>query len=304
MYVIRQGTRVSVSTPAKLNLFLELNARRADGFHELDSVMVPISLYDSLALRVRSDDQIRLQCDWALAQDDMQGGELPSPGKNIVYKALDLLRSRAGTTLGADVTVTKRIPSQAGMGGGSSDAMAALVAANEIWKLRWSRSQLADLGAEIGSDTPFFAYGQLARCTGRGERISTIRTGGRMHFVVVKPNEGLSTPEVFRLARVPDVPVSSQPFLDAAGDADWRKMGALFFNRLQSAARTLTDWVDQIGQVMDGLSVLGHQMSGSGTSYFALCQNKRHARLLAARLRATRLGQVFVANSLGLSPIR
>lgn len=302
MYVIRQGPRVSVSTPAKLNLFLELSSRRADGFHELETLMTPINLYDQVMLRGRFDGQIKLHCEWAAGYSEANGGVLPSPTENIAYKAASLLKLRAGVDQGADIWLLKRIPSQAGMGGGSSDAMATLVAANSAWQLGWSREQLTELGAELGSDVPFFAYGNLARCTGRGEKIESLTTRGRMHFVVVKPDFGLSTPDVFRQAEVPSRPVSSRSLRTSLASMDLRLIGDSLYNRLQVAAGSLTAWISEIGNAMRGLSVLGHQMSGSGTSYFALCRNQRHARLIAAKLRAVRLGQVFAVSSLGLSP--
>ena len=291
-----------MSTPAKLNLFLELLSRRADGFHELDTLMVPVDLFDSLSVRPRNDEQINLACQWAAGYSEAIGGELPSAENNIAYKALKMLQTRSGIDQGADVQMSKRIPSQAGMGGGSSDAMAALVAGNQVWNLGWSRDQLMELGAELGSDVPFFASGSLARCTGRGEKINAIKTNGRMHFVVIKPDVGLSTPEVFRHAVVPDSPTTSQPLLNAIETMNLRSIGNLLFNRLQTAATAITSWIDEIAKVMSGLSVLGHQMSGSGTSYFALCRNQRHARHLAARLRATRLGRVFCVSSMNLVP--
>ena len=301
MYVIRQGMRVSVSTPAKLNLFLELKNRRSDGFHELDTLMVPISLYDQLSLHPREDTQINVHCFWNPGAPQ-SSDDLPAAEQNLAYRALQLLQSRSGMQRGADVCLVKRIPSQAGMGGGSSDAMAALVAGNMAWELGWSPQQLCELGAELGSDVPFFLCGGLARCTGRGEKIQPLRATGRMHFVVIKPAVGLSTAQVFGQVSLPAGPISSESIIAATAAMDIVSIGRLMFNRLQPAAAILTPWVGQIGSVMKRLSVLGHQLSGSGTSYFALCRNHRHARFTAAKLRATGLGQVFAVQSLGLSP--
>lgn len=304
MCVIRQGTRVSVCTPAKLNLFLELKNRRTDGYHELDTLMVPINLYDQLVLSSRDDAQINLHCSWSSAAQSSAATfaeAIPSVEQNLVFKALKRLQSASGCQRGADVLLTKRIPVQAGMGGGSSDAMAALVAGNLAWDLGWSSQRLGALGAELGSDVPFFAAPTLARCTGRGEQVQSLRAPGRMHFVVVKPAWGLSTADVFRQASVPSHPHSSASILAAIATMDLSAIGKHLFNRLQHAAAVLTPWVDQIHRVMQRLSVLGHQLSGSGTSYFALCRNHRHARHVAGQLRATGLGQVFAVTSFGLS---
>lgn len=299
MYLIRHGSRVCISTPAKLNFFLELHCRRGDGFHELETLMVPISLYDSLSVIRTDDDQIDLQCKWVDGLPAIQQAEMPAPENNIVTKALLQLRDAAGITDGATVQLTKRIPAQAGLGGGSSDAAAALIAANEVWKLNWSRQQLAEVGAQIGSDVPFFLFNSFARCTGRGEIIQPLKMRANLACVVVKPDFGLSTPAVFGKVQVPDKPKSSKNILDALANFDPRGIANGVFNRLQSAAASLTPWIDQISDKMDDLSVWAHQLSGSGTSYFAICRNKRQARHVAARLRATQLGRVFVVTTLG-----
>lgn len=302
MYVIRQGTRVSVSTPAKLNLFLELHARRSDGFHELETLMVPVNLYDQLILSsTAAAGTIQLRCRWAMGIPQAETAPLPPAEQNLVYRALRLLQERSGTDRGAEVNLVKRIPAQAGLGGGSSDAMAALVAANQAWELNWPSARLAEIGSELGSDVAFFAHSGLCRCTGRGEKIEPMAAGANLAFVVVKPNRGLSTPEVFGQAVVPSKPESSEFMISALAALDVAQIGGLLFNRLQHAAARLTTWIDEIGGVMNRLSVLGHQLSGSGTSYFALCRNHRHARLVAARMRALRMGQVFNVTSLGLS---
>lgn len=299
MYLIRQGSRVCISTPAKLNLFLELHCRREDGFHDLETLMVPVSLYDSLSIARTDDDQIDLKCKWVDGLPASQRAEMPAPEDNIVTKALIELRDAAGIADGAYVTLTKRIPAQAGLGGGSSDAAAALVGANHIWNLNWSNEQLAEIAGQLGSDVPFFLFNSLARCTGRGEIIEPLRMRGVLSCVVVKPDFGLSTPEVFRHVEVPAKPKSGQRMLDALLNFDARGIADGVFNRLQSAAARLTPWIEQISERMESLSVRAHQLSGSGTSYFAICRNNRQARHVAAKLRATQLGRVFVVTTLG-----
>ena len=164
-------------------------------------------------------------------------------------------------------------------------------------------SSSAILAPSSAATFPFFLTGGPAQCTGRGEKIQALRAPGRMHFVVIKPAEGLSTAKVFQQATVPSNPTSSESIIAAIGTMDLASIGRLMFNRLQEAATHLTPCVDQIASVMSRLSVLGHQLSGSGTSYFALCHNHRQARHVAAKLRTTSLGQVFAVQSLGLSQI-
>ena len=299
MYLIRQGSRVCISTPAKLNLFLELHCRREDGFHELETLMAPISLYDDLSVVRTADEKIDLRCKWVDGLPASHQAEMPAPEDNIVTKALCLLREATSTKDGAVVRLTKRIPAQAGLGGGSSDAAAALVGANAVWNLNCSREQLAEIGGQVGSDVPFFLFNSWARCTGRGEIIEPMRMRGRLSCVVVKPNFGLSTPEVFGQVEVPAKPKSSRVILDALTNFDVRSISGGVFNRLQAAAERLTPWIEQISGQMDALSVWAHQLSGSGTSYFAICRNARQARHVAANLRATQRGRVFVVTTLG-----
>lgn len=310
MYLIRQGSRVCINTPAKLNLFLELHRRREDGFHDLETLMVPIDLFDSLAMEsinqpADSESAVRVECRWADGLTANQCAALPSEHDNIVTRVLHRLRDAAGVPAGASVRLTKRIPAQAGMGGGSSDAAAALVAANEVWQLHWSLEQLAEIGAEVGSDVPFFLFdtnkarSPLVRCTGRGEIMASSPMTGRFHCVVVKPDFGLSTPDVFGQVFVPDEPKSSEPLRVSLANNDLRTLAQGMFNRLQQAAAKLTPWIDEIANQMSRLSVWAHQLSGSGTSYFAICRNQRQAWQVAARLRATRLGRVIVATTLG-----
>lgn len=310
MYLIRQGTRVCISTPAKLNLFLELQRRRVDGFHDLETLMVPISLFDSITLSVSNDPSISLTCRWAVGLPQHQRASLPSAEENIVTRALEMLRDAANIKQGAIVELLKRIPAQAGLGGGSSDAAAALVAANEAWGIGWSREALAEVGAEVGSDVPFFLFDSnaanttLVRCTGRGEIMEPALLGGRLYCVVVKPDFGLSTPQVFANAEVPASAKSSHLVADCLARMDLRRLGDGMFNRLQLAAAKVSPWIDEIANAMSRLPVWAHQLSGSGTSYFAVCRNWKHARHVAARLQATQLGRIFVVTTLGPSPAR
>ena len=168
MYVRDVAGGVEVLTPAKLNLFLEVLSRRDDGFHEIQSLIVPINLFDHLSFREDSRGDLNLTCQWACGLDKRgrvikptqsplpEWESLPEGNDNIAVRAVDLLRRRAGITAGASLHLIKRIPTAAGLGGGSSDAAAALVAANRAWKLDWPAKRLSQTAAEVGSDVPFF----------------------------------------------------------------------------------------------------------------------------------------------------
>jgi 4-diphosphocytidyl-2-C-methyl-D-erythritol kinase len=301
-----------VDAPAKLNLFFEVLAKRNDGYHEVETLMCPVTLYDTLYFEEEPSGQLELRCQWASSvsanrnsqrdgafrPDQRYCGEetepLPPPGENLVVRAVELLRRRAGIRAGASMRLIKRIPIASGLGGGSSDAAAALVAAHRAWGLDVSRGALADLAAELGSDVPFFLAERPAVCRGRGERIEPLSRIGTLHFVIVRPPAGLSTAAVYGVSRPPQEPQTVGPLLDALRQGNTRCIGRLLWNRLQPAAERLSPWIDRLRGEFAREDVLGHQMSGSGTAYFGLCRHARHARRVARRLEAKGIGRVFV----------
>ncbi len=311
---MNQNTRGSarIDCAAKLNLFLEVLEKRADGFHEIETIMSAVSLYDSLYFVSNSTGDIRLTCEWAsgLAANKRPSkggiseclGELPRPADNIVWKAVQRLRTVAGIEAGATIRLVKRIPSMAGLGGASSNAAAALLAANRVWKLDWSRTRLEQLASEIGSDVPFFLANRsrgsaMAIARGRGERIEGLPGMTRLHFVVVRPPTGLSTPRVYQRCLPADQPASLNQLVRALRDGNPARIGAQLFNRLQSAATELSPWIEKVRSAFQRIDCLGHCMSGSGTSYFGLFRNARHATRHAVRLRAAGFGYVFTTRT-------
>lgn len=298
MLAYRTGLDWEIRAPAKLNLWFEVLARRDDGFHEIATLMVPISLRDTLLLRPDTCGTISLTCSTAApGMASKLWADLPEDDRNLVVRALRLLQDRSGTKLGAQVRLVKRIPAAAGLGGGSSDAAAALMAANAAWNLNYSHPQLAELAAELGSDVPFFLYSNAALCRGRGERITPVEGLGLLHFVVVRPPEGLSTADVYRACRPSATSAGPEALLSALQRGDLPRAGGLMVNRLQVAAESLTARIAELQAAFTACDVAGHQMSGSGSSYFGLCRSARHARAVAGRLRQTRLGWVMAVSS-------
>lgn len=287
---------VVVHAPAKLNLFLETLSKRADGYHEIETLMVPIDLFDTLYFREDPSGQVALDCRKASGcwgPGGAQLGELPEGAENLALRAVELLRSRAGVKRGAALRLVKRIPTAAGLGGGSSDAAAALMAANAGWRLGWSRAALATLAAELGSDVPFFVVGGAAICRGRGEQVEPLGGLGTLHFVVVRPPVGLSTADVYRRCRIDAAPQSAQPLFGSLTRGDLAEAGRRLFNRLQPAAESLSPWIGRVRAALAQEDVLGHRMSGSGSCYFGLCRHAVHARRIANRLQAKRIGMAF-----------
>ena len=292
MHIRRSAVELVIQAPAKLNLFFELLARRSDGYHEIETLMCPISLFDTLIFRRAEHDQIRFGCRCLLPATDV-AQKVPLGPDNLVVRAVEAVRRQAGLSRGAEIQLIKRIPTAAGLGGGSSDAAAALVAANEGWQAGLPHDQLVQMAAQLGSDVPFFLARQSAICRGRGEKIELLANQPPLHFVIVYPPQGLSTANVYAAAEVPTAPRSVQPLLHVLQQGDWRQLGQGLHNRLQPAAERLSPWIRRLEREFENQDCLGHRMSGSGTSYFGVWRTARHARRAAARLRARGLGTVF-----------
>lgn len=176
---------LGLPAPAKLNLFLHVTGRRADGYHELQSLMVPISLADTLDFELREDGRI-----------DRTGDVIGGIEQDLCVRAARLLKQESGTPFGVEIAVDKRIPAGSGMGGGSSDAATTLLALNRLWRLGWPRETLAALGARLGADVPFFLGGGAAFVEGIGERLTPVAwpTGW---YAVIHPQVAVSTAEIF-----------------------------------------------------------------------------------------------------------
>jgi 4-diphosphocytidyl-2-C-methyl-D-erythritol kinase len=271
---------MTVHAPAKLNLFLEVLGKRADGYHEIVTCMVALELCDSLKFTPARD--LFLTCDEP---------SLTTGPDNLILKAARLLQWRTGCPQGAAIHLTKRIPIEAGLGGGSSDAAAALRGLNELWDLHLPTSDLQELAAELGSDVPFFvAAAGAAWCTGRGERIETIAALPELAFVLFCPGRGIRTAEVYRRLSVPAEPRAPDAMRAALASGAAPAIGRALFNRLEEAAWPLCPALPAIRRLVDQFDaaqpILGHQMSGSGSAYFALCPNLAEAHALAAAVRS------------------
>ncbi len=279
MILRRRGADVLVRAPAKVNLFLEVLRRRADGYHELATLMTAVSLYDTLRLRDDPSGAVRLRCD----RPDLSAGP-----DNLICRAAELLRRRAGRDLGVDARLWKRIPMAAGLGGGSSDAAAALAGLNALWRLGLTAAELAGLGAELGSDVAFFFAAPAAWCTGRGENVQPLALGRTLDFVLVSPPVGLSTAEVFRNVTPPEEPLTGDDLRRAATAGDVEEIGRRLHNRLQAPAERLRPQVAEWTERLAALGPAGTLMTGSGSTVFALCRSPEEALRVARGLAAFR----------------
>jgi 4-diphosphocytidyl-2-C-methyl-D-erythritol kinase len=239
-----------VLAPAKLNLFLHITGRRPDGYHLLQSAFMLIDWCDVLHFDLTRSGQIE--------REDLTQ---PLPADDLIVRAARLLQKAGGVTQGAHVAIDKQLPAMAGMGGGSSDAAATLLALNRLWGLNWSRQRLAQLGLQLGADVPFFLLGRHAWVEGIGEQLTPLELPGQ-RFVVVKPEAGLSTAAIFG---DPDLERAHKSVTIADFVAQPYGFGQ---NDLQQVAQRLSP---DVRAALDGLSDLGLQprMTGSGSAVFA-----------------------------------
>lgn len=290
-----------VQAPAKLNLFLEILGKRSDGFHELETLMVAVGMYDTLSFTEESSEEIRLRIVDAGRRNASQrtGAELiPAGPENLVMRAASLVREAAGIKRGVRITLWKRIPAAAGLAGGSSDAAATLVALNRLWKLGFSSSELCKLAGELGSDVAFFVAGKSAAvCRGRGEIVEPAALPFGLNFVVARPHTGLATAEVYRNVKPAAEHQRVEALVQALQQGRLDRAGRLLHNALEAPALRLNVDVKTVKAKLAKMPVLGQLMSGSGSACFALCANRRAAQVTAAGLRGIGIGQVWEVQS-------
>ncbi|MGE0100241.1 MAG: 4-(cytidine 5'-diphospho)-2-C-methyl-D-erythritol kinase [Hydrogenophaga sp.] len=275
---------LDVPAPAKLNLFLHITGRRDDGYHLLQSVFMLVDWCDLLHFETRADGGID--------REDIGPGTTTGtlPAEDLSVRAAKALRQATGCALGVRIGLEKRLPAEAGMGGGSSDAATTLLALNRLWGLNLSRGDLAAIGLQLGADVPFFLGGRNAWVEGVGERLTPIRLQPA-RFVVVKPAGGASTQRIFgspelkrdtKTATIQgfaanDARNETDGGFQASGALDIQEILAFGHNDLQPVAQAICP---EVGHCIQWLESQGLQarMTGSGTAVFAqLAQAKNLA---------------------------
>jgi len=283
--------RLTVSSPAKLNLVLDVLGKRPDGFHELRTIFERISLADQITLTRNKTNKISIRC---------AHPHVPRGSGNLVFKAAMLLFEDFHISDGLNINIIKNIPVAAGLAGGSSNAAAVLSGLNRLWQLGLSRAQLVNYAARLGSDVAFFLYNtSYALGQGRGERIQPINVKTKLWHVLVTPRVKMYTKDVFsrlklNLTNKKDNVNILLPFL-RKGDLG-RLAGALS-NDLEPAILSLRpDFIYLKKKLLDA-GAMGVCFSGSGPSVFALSESQKHALSLRARF-DRRYTQAFVVNTL------
>ena len=253
-----------VPAPAKLNLFLHITGRRPDGYHLLQSAFMLIDWCDTLHFELRNDGKMsRTDLNPPHGVDATSADALPA--EDLTIRAARALQAACGTSLGVHISLEKRIPSKAGMGGGSSDAASCLLALQRLWGVRLPPQNLLDLALSLGADVPFFLSGGNAWVEGIGEKIIPLKLP-HASFVVVKPPSGVSTQDIFSAPQLKrDTETATMQSFAARAEGPIFGFG---HNDLQPVAQTLCP---QISQSLDWLESqqLRGRMTGSGSAVFA-----------------------------------
>lgn len=270
---------LSLPAPAKLNLFLHITGRRADGYHNLQTLFQFVDYGDTLHFSCREDGQINLHT------------ELPgvAPEDNLIVKAAKRLQTATGTSLGADITLEKRLPMGGGIGGGSSDAATTLVGLNRLWESNLSDDQLAAIGIALGADVPVFVHGKAAWAEGVGERLTPVELEEPWYLVVIPPYS-VSTAEIFsdqRLTRDTS-PITLAAFREVGGRNDCLPVVAARYPEIRNTLILLNNYCEA-------------KMTGTGSCLFGAFPNEREADKVRARLPATL--RSFVAKGCNVSPL-
>ncbi|MDZ7925314.1 MAG: 4-(cytidine 5'-diphospho)-2-C-methyl-D-erythritol kinase [Marinagarivorans sp.] len=270
---------LTLPSPAKLNLFLHINGRRADGYHLLQTVFQLLDYGDELSFVASDTATLTLS-------PTIEG--LPSE-QNLIIRAAKLLQHATGCQKGADITLLKRLPMGGGIGGGSSNAATTLVALNHLWQSQLSTEQLADLGAQLGADVPVFVHGHSAWAEGVGERITPLDLPARW-YLVIRPNVHISTAEVFAKKKLTrDTPVIKvAAFLGGGGKNDCQDVVLASFPQVKEAI----DWLNFFSQA---------RLTGTGSCIFASFESEAKAKEVLALKPAHLEG--FVAKGVNRSPL-
>lgn len=268
--------------PAKINLFLHIVGRRADGYHLLQSVFRLIDLQDTIYIRIRKDGEI---------QRVSENPGIPE-AQDLTIRAAHLLKAHTNCPLGADIAIEKRIPMGGGLGGGSSDAATVLIALNHLWKLNLNRKALMALGLKLGADVPFFIFGKNAWVEGIGEKIQEIALRAN-HYLIATPKIHVSTAQIFSAKELTrnTFPTTIAAFSETQ-DFLHNDLEAVVCQQYP-AVKACLDWLNQYSKA---------RMSGSGASVFIAQKTEAEVNNILQKLPKTIANtELFCASTLGLN---
>lgn len=263
---------------AKINLTLDVLGKREDGYHDIKSVMQTLSIRDDIEIDVGTGKPWVVKCDKE---------EIPTDSRNLVWKAAEVYSQVSGKDLGGiEIRITKRIPSQAGMGGGSADAAAVLRALNRHFGDPFSIYALAEIGAQVGSDVPFCVIGGTAMVEGRGERIRKLPDMPDCVVVVCKPDFSVSTPELYQKLDSCAIPMhpDNKAMERALQEGDIGAVANQIYNVFDPVVTADHLELNYIKSIMNSYGSLGQQMTGSGSAVYAIMPSFEYAAVVCNML--------------------
>ncbi|MDP9743573.1 UNVERIFIED_ORG: 4-diphosphocytidyl-2-C-methyl-D-erythritol kinase [Bacillus sp. B2I3] len=276
--------------PAKINLALDVLFKRPDGYHEVEMIMTTVDLADRIELKEITGNHIQILSHSRFVPDDH---------RNLAYQAAFILKERFGINKGVSITIEKNIPVAAGLAGGSSDAAATLRGLNRLWKLGLSMDELAEIGAEIGSDVSFCVYGGTALARGRGEKITHLPAPPKCWVILAKPTIGVSTADIYKRLQTskmehPDVP----GMISAIMENNYHDVCEGLGNVLEQVTLQLYPEVANIKDQMKTFGADSVLMSGSGPTVFGLVEHDSRMQRIYNGLRGF-CDQVYAVRLLG-----
>ena len=274
--------------PAKLNIRLKVTGRRADGYHELVSIMVPVGLFDHIELELIRPGRIMLSC---------QGLSVPNNKENLVYRAASAFFSKAGTPRGISIKLTKNIPVSAGLGGGSSDAAFILKGLNEMWSNPLTPQELADLSVCLGADVPFFLLNRPCIARGIGEILEPIEKWPKFWYVIVMPALEVSTAWVYGNLKL-KLTKGEYQYIVTWLRKDRFEISRILENDLETVTGFHFPIIACIKKLLLDEGAEGALMSGSGPSVFGIFKSKNKALIAKKNLISKDLGEIFVVEGL------
>lgn len=278
---------ITYTSPCKFNLFLDVIDRRADGFHEVVTIIEPLSLSDRLHLRETSGKME--------VYTDHPG--IPDGPDNIVYQAAQLIREEAGVKRGVVIRIEKRVPAAAGLGGGSANAARTLLRLNELWELNLSRQTMVRLSAKLGSDVPFFLNPTTSLCRGRGEESTPLPPTPNFWSVLINPGFPISTRWAYEQLEVsgPRPPHQNlEIIIDALKRSDLSTLGNSLYNIFQEVLEPRIPRLHEILDFFRNNNTLGTILSGSGSTVVGIVPTEPEAQSLAQLSQSTFPGEYFI----------
>ena len=293
---------VRVKAPGKINVSLRVGTPREDGYHSVASVYLAVSLYEEITATATDDGAITVTVD-GQGSLNLPMEEIPLDASNLAARAAALLAELSENSTGVHLNITKRVPIAGGMGGGSADAAATLLACDALWNSGFSRDELAKIAVDLGADVPFALIGGTAVGVGVGEQLTPAISKTPLHWVLVPSNFGLSTPAVYRtlddlrLANgdvPPEIPEIDPQILTAMRSGDAHALADLLHNDLQAAALELAPELKDILHAGRDAGALAGIVSGSGPTVAFLAESEEHAATVDALLATAGLSTELV----------